>query len=145
MEVELLSSASSPQSKKHYTVVEVMDMYCPMYLDAGMTYEQYWDGDMDMTVHYRKLLDRRRQWQNQMLWLQGRYFYDALMAVMPALSIKTKHTEIKNYTEEPYPITAQEVLESEERKERAQYEKNLNYMRSFMARNNARFEKKKEG
>ena len=121
-----------------------MDMYCPMYLDAGMTYEQYWDGDMDMTIPYRHLLDRRRQWQNQMLWLQGKYFYDALVAVMPALSIKTKHAQIEKYTEEPYPLSEKEVRENRERKERVQYEKNLNYMRSFMAQTNARFEQKKE-
>ncbi len=145
MEVELLGSASSPSSTKQYTFVEVMDMYCPMYLDAGMTYEQYWDGDMDMTIPYRKLLDRRRQWQNQMLWLQGRYFYDAMIAIIPAMSIKTKNLQIEKYTEEPYPLSEKEVRENKERKERVQYEKNLNYMRSFMAQTNARFEQKKEG
>lgn len=114
-----------------------------MYLDAGMTYEQYWDGDVEMTIPYRKLLDRRRQWQNQMLWLQGKYIYDAIHAIMPALSIKTKNAQIQPYIEEPYPLTDKDVREREERKEREQYEKNFNYMRTFSARNNARFKKEK--
>lgn len=113
-----------------------------MYLDAGMTYEQYWDGDMDMTIPYRHLLDRRRQWQNQMLWLQGRYFYDALCAVMPALSIKTKNAQIQEYTPQPYPLSAKEAREIEENKERERYEKMFNHMRTFSAYTNARFKKK---
>ena len=122
-----------------------MEMYCPMYLDAGMTYEQYWDGDVEMTIPYRKLLDRRRQWQNQMLWLQGKYIYDAIYAIMPALSIKMKNVQIQPYTEDPYPLTEKEAREREERKEREQYEKMFNYMRTFSAKNNARFEKEKAG
>lgn len=113
-----------------------------MYLEAGMTYEQYWDGDVEMVVAYRTVLERRRRWQNQMLWLQGRYFYDALCAVMPALSIKTKNAQIQEYTKEPYPLSAKEARENEENKERERYEKMFNHMRTFSAYTNARFAKK---
>lgn len=106
-----------------------MEEYCPMYLDAGMTYEQYWDGDTEMTVYYRKLLERRRQWQNQMLHLQGKYFYDALCAVMPACSIKFK-TQIDKYTEKPYPLTAKELRERREEEEKERYYGLFNYMLS---------------
>ena len=73
----------------------------------------------------------------------GQVIYDAIYAIMPALSIKMKSAQIEPYVEDPYPLTDKEVREREERKEREQYEKMFNYMRTFSARNNARFEKEK--
>ena len=119
-----------------------MEMCLPQYLEAGMTYEQYWDGDMDMTIAYREVLDRRREWQNQMLWLQGLYFYNALTAVMPALSIKSKDTSIKPYLEEPIAVTARAVRAKQEKKEKERFENNLARMKMLAHAVNNRMLKK---
>ena len=118
-----------------------MQDYLPMYLEAGMTYEQYWDGDVEMVIGYRKALDRRREWQNQMLWLQGRYVYEALHAIMPALSIKTKE-QIKPYIEEPFPITAKAVREKRERDERKKFEDNFANLQRLATAFNAKYQRK---
>ena len=144
MEGELLSGSSSAapaETKPTKTYTQIMQDYLPMYLEAGMTYEQYWDGDVEMTVGYRKALDRRREWQNQMLWLQGRYFYEALHAIMPALSIKTKE-QIKPYLEEPIPITVKAEKEKKERDERRQFDENFAALQRLATAFNAKYQKK---
>lgn len=122
-----------------------MDEMFPVYLDAGMTPDDYWNGDVIWVIGYREVIERRRAWQNQMLWLQGLYVYKAIDAIMPALSIKSKATTIEPYLEEPIPITAKTQREATERKERMAYEKNLAHMKAQAARINARFAQKRKG
>lgn len=122
-----------------------MDEMFPVYLDAGMTPDDYWNGDVTWVIGYRKVIERRREWQNQVLWLQGLYVYEAIHAIMPALSIKSKATTIEPYLDEPIPLTEKEARESRERKERLAYENNLAYMKAQAARVNARFAQKRRG
>lgn len=142
MEVEFLSDSASTLTKKKKTFTEIMEEQFPLYLDAGMSPADYWDGDVTYVKGYREVLERRREWQNQMLWMQGLYFYNALTAVMPALSIKSKSTNIEPYLEKPFPITERSVREEREQKEKDQYEKNLSFMKSFAAFANRKFAKK---
>ena len=145
MEDELLTgSSSAPSFKKKQSVsyTEIMEAHLPVYLEMGMTYEQYWDGDVEMVIGYRKAQERRREWQNQVLWLQGLYFYNALTAVMPALSIKSKDTSIKPYIEEPIPITKTAVKEKQEREEKERFDKNLAHMKALAMGINARMQRK---
>ena len=144
-EIELLSSASSAFPKKEKTYTEVMDEMFPMYLDAGMTPDEYWNGDVTWAIAYRKVLERRREWQNQMLWLQGLYVYHAIKDIVPAFSIKSKATQIEPYLEDPIPITERSRRELEERKERERFEKNLAYMKAQATRINTKFAQKRKG
>lgn len=122
-----------------------MNEMFPFYLDAGMTPDDYWNGDVTWVIGYRGVIERRREWQNQVLWLQGLYVYKAIHAIMPALSIMSKATEIEPYLDEPIPLTEKEARESRERKERLAYENNLAYMKAQAARINARFAQKRKG
>ncbi len=86
-------------------------------MSIGMSYEEFWDGNVSMVKAYRKaneLSDKRR---NQELWLQGMYFYEALCDASPLFRFSMKKGSIKPepYVKEPYPITAAEVREREER------------------------------
>ena len=144
MEVEFLEDSASTLQKKSKTFAEIMEEQFPIYLDAGMSPADYWDGDVTYVKAYREVLERRREWQNQMLWMQGLYFYNALTAVMPALSIKSKSTNIEPYLEKPFPITNRSVREDKEQKEKEQFEKNISYMKSFAAFANKKFSKKSE-
>ncbi len=90
-------------------------------MSIGMSYDDFWNGDVQMVKAYRKaneLHDRRR---NEELWLQGRYFYDALCAASPLYRFTMKKGMIKPepYTKEPYPITHAELQERQEREAKA--------------------------
>lgn len=105
---------------------------CPHYMSLGMSYDDFWHGDVSMVVAYRKAHELRERRRNQELWLQGMYFYEALCDASPLFRFSMKKGTVKPepYVKEPYPITAAEVREREERKVR---EKEVRLQAEFAA------------
>jgi len=63
----------------------------PAYLNMGMSADEYWNGDAECCVAYRKAYQERLKFEDAMLWRQGLYVYHALCRVAPALNaIKPK-------------------------------------------------------
>lgn len=109
-----------------------------------MTEEQYWDRDCNLVKHYRKADEMSMERQNLYLWLQGRYFYEALCGVAPILhAFAKKGTKPQPYRKEPYPITNQGAKQAKEDREKANYNKGKVFMETFMAKNNMHYEKMK--
>lgn len=81
---------------------DVLDKLCAYYMALGVSASEFWDGDYTLLKYY---VDRHRiavEQQNEQLWLQGVYFYEALsVALSQAFS---KHTQAK-YPEKPYRLT----------------------------------------
>lgn len=98
---------------------------CPHYMSIGMTYDEFWDGDVSLVEVYREAQELRDRRQNQTLWLQGMYIYEALCDVSPLFRFSMKKGVVKPepYVKEPYPITAEEVREREEREARKKEER----------------------
>lgn len=92
-------------------------------MSIGMSYDEFWNGDVHAVKAYRTANALRDKRRNQELWLQGRYIYDALCAVSPLFRFSTKPVSSEPYVKEPYPITASEVRELEERKAREEEER----------------------
>ena len=46
-------------------------------------YDDFRNGDVQMVKAYRKASELRDRRNNQDMWLQGKYFYDALCAASP--------------------------------------------------------------
>lgn len=93
-------------------------------MSIGMTYEQFWHGDVSMAKAYRKAYELREKRRNFELWLQGSYIYEALCDASPLFRFTMKKGAIKPepYVKEPYPITVAEVREREEREARKKEE-----------------------
>ena len=100
----------------------------PHYMVMGMTPEEYWHGEADLPVYYRKAEMLKRSQKNQELWMQGRYIYDAIIFAFNADAAKTNET---GYLDEPYPITKEESDERQRRLEKAQYERDLAQMKAL--------------
>ena len=98
---------------------------CPHYMSIGMTYDEFWNGDVSLVEVYREAQELRDRRQNQALWLQGMYIYEALCDVSPLFRFSMKKGVVKPepYVKEPYPITAEEVREREEREARKKEER----------------------
>lgn len=94
-------------------------------MSIGMTYDDFWNGDVSMVVAYRKAAELRDKRRNQEAWLQGMYIYEALCDASPLFRFSMKKGTIKPepYVREPYPITAAEVREREEREARKKQER----------------------
>lgn len=96
---------------------------CPLYIQYGMTYEQFWRGETGIHTAYRKAYEREMKLRNEMLWLQGRYVYDAVGALVPILSMRSKARKPEPYLEHPYDITEKDREAREEAEAKARYMK----------------------
>ena len=94
-------------------------------MSIGMTYDEFWNQDVKLVEVYRKAMELREKRRNQELWLQGMYIYEAICDASPLFRFSMKKGVVKPepYAKEPYPITAAEVREREERDARAKEER----------------------
>lgn len=114
-----------------FTYTEQFNNNFPFYLSIGMTYDQYWNDDCELVVHYRKANELENTRKNQELWLQGMYIYEALCCVSPVLHAFAKSgTKPQPYPDKPYAISAKEIIENKESMEKANRKK---AMAVFMA------------
>lgn len=89
----------------------------------GMTYHQFWDGDVFAHKAYKKAYELRQEDLNANHWLQGRYVYDAIVAVAPILRAFSKARKPSEYNQKPYDITQAQRKRTEEDEERKRYER----------------------
>lgn len=96
----------------------------------GMSSDEYWNGDAQACVAYRKAYKEKLEMQDAMLWRQGLYVYHALCAVAPFFnSIKPRKPE--DYIEKPFGIIDKEKEKKEETIP------GLEYMKAWAERVNA--------
>lgn len=85
-------------------------------MSIGMSYDEFWNQDVALVRAYRKADELRRRRQNEALWLQGMYIYEALCDVAPVFhAFAKKGTKPIPYAKEPYAITEAEVREKKAR------------------------------
>lgn len=93
-------------------------------MSIGMTYDEFWNQDVALVGVYRKAQEIRDRRQNQALWLQGMYIYEALCNVSPIFhAFAKKGTKPAPYPKEPYAITEAEIREKEAREKRKREER----------------------
>lgn len=130
------SELVSPASPLSYT--EQFEEVFPYYLSIGMTYEQFWEGEADLPIYYRKAHRLRLKHLNEESWLLGRYVYDAFCAASPLLHAFAKNgTKANPYLTEPYPSDADEL---EKRRQNRMREAAENF-RALVQAKNARLRK----
>ena len=119
--------------------------HLPFYLSIGMTPEQYWNEDCCLVKYYRKAFRLQRERDNERLWLQGMYIYEALCDVSPLLrAFARKGTKAIEYSSEPYAITKEEIERRRVEKEKAKYEQIKAKTNAFAIRFNAMMVQRKE-
>lgn len=131
---ELVSGSALPIGERvdesalsSFSFSEEFEKHLPYFLSVGMTYEQYYDGDVDLCKYYRKSDEIKKDRQNEMLWLQGLYIYDALIKVAPAFR-SMGASKPDDYPKEPYPLTEKEQLRREERDTKKRFEQMIEKM-----------------
>jgi hypothetical protein len=94
-------------------------------MSIGMSYDDFWHGDVQQVKAYRKANELRDKKRNLEFWQQGLYIYEALCDASPLFRFSMKGGTIKAepYLKEPYPITAADVREREEREARQKEER----------------------
>lgn len=74
---------------------------CPYYMSFGMSYEQFWDGDVEMARAYYKAFRLKTEHEDELAWAQGMYVYHAIASLAPALKAFAKG-KIQPYVEQPF-------------------------------------------
>lgn len=94
-------------------------------MSIGMSYDDFWNGNVSMVKAYRTASELRDKRRNFDAWMQGIYVYEALCDASPLYRFTMKKGSIKPepYVKEPFPITAAEVREREEREARVKQER----------------------
>jgi hypothetical protein len=114
-----------------------------------MTYDQFWNQDVELAKFYRQADKIKQERRNYDLWLQGAYTYEALLDAAPVLRFSFSKKPIKPvpYRDLPFELGAEkrEQKATETRKatkEERQDQKAKTMMEMFMLSFNKRFEKK---
>ena len=112
----------------------------------GMSYEDFWDGPGELPRYYRAAHRQRLEEKNREMWLQGVYFYDALLAVAPALHAFAKNPKPRPYMSEPLPLSQEDAKKQEEAAAKKKMEEIRAKVKAKAAATNKRMqEKAKEG
>lgn len=113
---------------------DVLDKLCAYYMALGVSASEFWDGDYTMLKYYVERHKIAVEQQNEQLWLQGAYFYEAIsVALSQAFD---KHSTAK-YPEKPYRLTP--MSEDEQKIEN---QKKVDEFRSKLMALGKRFEAK---
>lgn len=118
---------------------EIFSQVAPYYLSIGMSPSDFWDGDPDYAVHYRKADDLKRSRASYDAWLQGRYIYDILVSVAPLYRFGIKNPKAHPYYEKPIPVTEESIEREEAEREQRVMNKGLQKMFSLTVKVNQRF------
>ena len=135
-----------PLSEGPQTLSEFFHEQFPNYLAMGMTYDLYWNGDCTLVKAYRKAFSLKQELDNEQLWLQGRYIYEAICDASPLFNFFAKgEISSKPYLEKPYEFSKEKkekkLTKEEESKKIAQ---GRVYMEVFMEDFNRQFEEKQK-
>lgn len=121
---------------------EYFNRLCPFYLNAGMTYDQFWHGDAQMARAYRKAREIALEDQNFKLWLQGRYFYDALCCVAPIFRALSKAKSPIEYHDQPIPLSNEALDKRKKQIEEKRGAEARKMMEAFAERFNKEFDER---
>ena len=112
------------------STVDLIEAALPYYLSIGMTYNQYWYGNVLMVYDYQKAEMLRRERRNQEMLLQGLYVYRALGSFRELLgrpAFSKAPIKIYPYDMEVYPLTQEEADRQKARQEAKQLEDTKRY------------------
>lgn len=115
-------------------------------MSMGMSYQDYWYGDVFMVVPYVEAYRLRKRQENERLWLQGMYFYDALSVALKrfgdGLGGQRTPDSVK-YPEEPYRLY-QATKEKTQDELQEQEDAETRRARAYMMQMDAAFKRRQE-
>ena len=110
-----------------------------------MTYEQFWEQDCELVKYYRKAAQIRQDLRNQDAWLQGAYFYEALIAIKILRAFAKKGTKPTPYRESPYELFNRQDKKQQKQLQEKHDDRAKAYMEAFMVSVNKKFQEKGGG
>jgi hypothetical protein len=129
---ELLKEEPPTQEK---TYSQIFEESFPFYLAIGMSYVEYWEGDLKLAQYYRKAYRIKQEEFNNNAWLQGMYIYDAVSTALynSMRGFGKSKPPAKDYAKQPYELKNKVKSEVEKAKEiETEQEKAAAWMENFV-------------
>ena len=113
-----------PQQTSPTPYGDIFDKVLPNYMAMGMTYDQFWDGEVGMKTAYREAyrirIEQEQRIADRNNWLMGQYVVSALNAVpllVAGLNVK-RGSHIPEYPDKPFYDRLDADRKEEDRKKR---------------------------
>lgn len=123
--------AVTTSEPKEVTLEEQLDLCAEYYMGLGVPYDEFWYGDYCRLKYYESAYLKRRKIENENMWLQGAYIYNAFSTSL-ANAFRKKGTSFIPYLKEPYDIFPKSEIEKEVEKQQ-QIRKVVEALNSFKA------------
>lgn len=120
---------------------------CPVYMSYGMSYDEFWYKSPYRARFYLEAQKRKIKQQDEYMWVQGMYIYEALCKVSPVLhAFSKKGTKPLPYSEKPYLRDNDDLQSEEEKKQKEENERLLVklHFKKWVKDTQKRFKKKNE-
>lgn len=109
----------SSEEEQLTSYTKTFEELCPFYMAIGMTYDEFWYEDCWIAYYQLKAYKIKKEQENEKLWLQGMYIYEAIIDVSPILhAFSKKGTKPLPYAKEPYSLGTKKETEKVDEKER---------------------------
>jgi len=105
LEGEFLDNENSLSNK---TYTEIFKEVLPYYLSIGMTYDEFYLQDVELTKFYRQAYEIKEDRYNSHMWLQGMYIYDAISSSLYNVFCRKSGQQAISYPSKPYAMTEQQ-------------------------------------
>lgn len=120
---------------------------CPVYMSYGMSYDEFWYKSPYRARFYLEAQKRKIKQQDEYMWVQGMYIYEALCKVSPVLhAFSKKGTKPLPYSEKPYLRDNDDLQSEEEKRQKEENERLLVklHFKKWVKDTQKRFKKKNE-
>lgn len=111
MESQFLEDELSTQNKSY---TEIFKEVLPFYISIGMSIDQFYNQDVTLATVYRRAYDIKNERDNNQLWLQGMYIYDAISTSIYNAFCRKAGQQAASYASKPYPINEKQLKDDHE-------------------------------
>lgn len=131
-----IGSGESSDTQPATNSRELFAKIFPKYLAMGMSSDEFYNQDHELVIAYRQAYKDKRRQDNEDMWRQGLYVYQAIARVAPLLIPFNKKPKAEPYLDKPIPMFEEDM---ENEKSSAVANKGMAYMQAMMISINKKF------
>ena len=96
---------------------------CPIFMMYGLTYDEFWYDDCYKALYQLKTYKHKLKHEDELLWEQGWYIYEALLQCAPVLHPFSKAQKPLPYTEKPHLQQIEDEKTEQEKQQEVENER----------------------